>query len=452
MWKFRSRVDLRRLMKARFLKIRRAFVEEEKGASAIVLALLLPIIIGGLAFGAELGFWHESQRRLQNAADTAAHAAGIQVLQGFKTQTHLDDTVSRVAHEGGFNLDPAFGSFSVLTPPAVGAYAGDARTVRVYLEQKLPRRFTGIFSTTPVTINAASTVLVTNGRPACVLSLAPDASQAVTASGSTSVTLTGCDIAANSIASDAVHTQGASSLTADCVSSVGGIDNTNGGITITDCPAMIENAPLTADPYADRPEPAVPVACATNAEKNEFATKPHQTKSPLPTSDSPIGLNLGKAYCSSSGTEHIQGTTILSPGVYVLNGGSWTVNSTATLTGTGVTIFLANGATFNINGGATIDLSAPTSGPYSGLVIYFARDNIGSSIINGGANFSLVGAVYGPKQNITFSGSTTGSDPGDCTQIIGFTVTFTGNSDFNTDCSGSGTTAINSAQSVRFVE
>lgn len=38
-----------------------------------------PIIIGGLAFGAELGGWQLTKRQIQNAAGTAAFAAGTQV-------------------------------------------------------------------------------------------------------------------------------------------------------------------------------------------------------------------------------------------------------------------------------------------------------------------------------------------------------------------------------------
>ncbi|MEZ5892759.1 MAG: hypothetical protein R3C58_06400 [Parvularculaceae bacterium] len=132
------------------------------------------------------------------------------------------------------------------------------------------------------------------------------------------------------------------------------------------------------------------------------------------------------------------------------------MNSGATLSGSNVTLYLAcNGpsdcATLDINGGATIDLSAPLTGTYKGIVIFFARDNNGSSKINGGSSFDLSGAVYGAKQNIEFSGSTTGSGPGKCSQVIGYTVTFTGNSGFNTDCSNSGTTEIRTAQSIKIV-
>jgi hypothetical protein len=228
-------------------------------------------------------------------------------------------------------------------------------------------------------------------------------------------------------------------------------------VTLNDCPAPIEHAPLTADPYADVAEPDVPLACASNGEKGELATNTNQTGSPPPTSGSPTNNNLGKAYCINS-TEQIHGTTNLSPGMYVIKckdavtSCTLKVNSTATIAGDGVTLYLAAGVRLDINGGATIDLSAPTTGDYAGLVVFFSRNSTGNSTINGGSSFSMVGAVYGTSQNIQFSGNTSGSAPGECTQVVGGTVEFIGNSDFNTDCSASGTRAIKTAQSIKIVE
>ncbi len=203
---------------------------------------------------------------------------------------------------------------------------------------------------------------------------------------------------------------------------------------------------MTADPYRNVAQPTVPATCASTTEKNKLLTNTHGTGNPKPTSGG--ASNLNAAYC---GGGNIQGRTNFSAGVYVLNGGAWRVNSTAELNGSGVTLFLTGGATLNINGGADVDLSAPTSGAYAGMLVFFDRANTGSSTINGGSNFSMVGAIYGAKQNIAFSGNTTGGSAGKCTQVIGYTVDFTGNSGFDTDCSASGTTAIMAAQSIKIV-
>lgn len=432
------------------------FRDENYGGAAIVMALMTPVIIGGLAFGAEVGGWELTKRQIQNAADTAAFAAGTQVRSG-ATIAVIESAAEAVAAESGYDGGPS--GVVVEYPPATAPNAvdgtnpnGNNNYVYVTLTQTAERRFTKFFASgsDSVTFVSSALVNVENGRPACVLSLHASASGAVTATGSTAVTLTGCDVAANSLSSSAVTVSGSANITTDCVSAVGGVSATS-GLNMTECSEAIENAPLTADPYRYVTEPTVPTTCASNTEKNKFLTNNNQTASPKSTFGNPNSINA--AYC---GGGNIHGTTNLDSGVYVLKGGTWKVNSTATLNGAGVTLYLAcNGpsdcATLDINGGATINLTAPLTGTYKGIVIFFARDNTGSSKINGGSNFDLAGAVYGAKQNIEFSGSTTGSGPGRCSQVIGYTVQFTGNAGFNTDCSNSGTTEIRTAQSIKIV-
>ena len=46
------------------------FAADTSGGAAIILALTLPIVIGGLGLGVEVGLWYQTERRLQTAADT----------------------------------------------------------------------------------------------------------------------------------------------------------------------------------------------------------------------------------------------------------------------------------------------------------------------------------------------------------------------------------------------
>lgn len=447
-----------------------AYLENVYGGAAIVMALMTPIIIGGLAFGAEVGYWELTKRRTQNAADVAAFAAGTQVRSG-KSGSDLDTAALDVAEESGFEsgangLELQYPPTSAplvndsLNPGTMVDPNGDSEYVYVVLTETVQRNFTRYFARGSNSIDIVSEAVarIQNGRPACVLSLAPNSSDAINVAGNTDVTLTGCDLAANSLSSEAVTQDGNADLTADCISTVGGTDfNNPNNVTLNDCGAPIENAPYTPDPYRNVAQPNTSLPCASftggpNSEFSQFATGNNRIGNALPSSDSPTGNNLNKKYCpSGNGTQQIQGITNLAPGTYILDGGDWSVTSSATIIGDGVTLFLTNNATLHISANATVDLSAPTSGQYSGLVIFYDRNNTGDSVINGGANFSLVGAVYGVKQDITFSGNTTGSGPGECTQIIGYTVHFTGNSDFNTTCSASGTTAILAGQSIKIV-
>ena len=116
----------------------------------------------------------------------------------------------------------------------------------------------------------------------------------------------------------------------------------------------------------------------------------------------------------------IRRTVNMAPGVYVIDGGTLSINSTATVNGTGVTFYLTNGATVSMNGGASIHLGAPTSGAYSGVLMFVGRSepyNSGS-IVNG--------AIYAANGNVRMNG--TSSFGGGCTQIVARTIEFSGNS------------------------
>ena len=53
----------------------RAFAANEDGASIIVIGLTLPVLVGAMGLAAEVGYWRQHQRDMQNAADAAAIAA-----------------------------------------------------------------------------------------------------------------------------------------------------------------------------------------------------------------------------------------------------------------------------------------------------------------------------------------------------------------------------------------
>lgn len=418
----------------------RRFVREKKGSTAITMAILTPIIIAGLAFGAEYSYFEHQKRRLQNAADSAAFAAATQLRSGLTT-TEMRTAALTIAEESGYDNSAVGASLTLTSPPTSGAYAGDVGAVHVALSQTVDRKFSALYNSRGLVMPVEAVAQVRNGRPACVLALAPAAPEAIDVQGSTDVTLTGCDIAANSIASDALSMQGTAKLETDCISTVG-TSVTTGNLTLNDCPEPIENAPVTPDPYKDRPEPpAATTSCQSN--NNDWTKSNGKPKT-------------GNKYCAASGTIAINDTiTVQKTGGYdwvILSGGTWKFNATSVFEAIGVTLFLTDGAVLDINGGADFTLKAPTSGDYSGLAVYIDDDDTSSHKLNGGSDFSIVGAVYGAQAHIEFTGNTTGSGPGECTQVIGYTVKFSGNSDFDTDCTASGTTEIRVAKSIRVVE
>jgi hypothetical protein len=144
----------------------------------------------------------------------------------------------------------------------------------------------------------------------------------------------------------------------------------------------------------------------------------------------------------------------MSAGVYVIAGnsnGGFTVAGGSQVTGTGVTIVLtgsgSNYATANINNGATVNLSAPSTGATAGLV-FFADPNSPStpgSTFGGGSQMTLTGALYFPSQTVNYQNGT--NTTATCTQLIAWLIVFQGGASFNSNCANTGVGTIGASPS-----
>ncbi len=283
-------------------------------------------------------------------------------------------------------------------------------------------RFMGVMGYSKLHVAAHSAALSYRDGLGCVLSLDPHASGAATGQGSTNVVLNGCSLYDNSDNATALTVSGSAQITA---LSVGVVGNLTGAANITTTQGIRTGVGAVADPYIDASFPPVS-GCTTQ----NFTAK------------NPITINPG-VYCG--GMKLNAGAEVaLSPGIYYLDGGDLTVNGGATLTGDGVTLVFTsknrNGfATASINGNATVNLKPPKSGGTAGIVLFGDRNMpTGTSFtFNGGAAQYLGGAIYLPKGAVSFSGGASTSTG--CTQLIGNTVTFTGDSSFAINCNSYGT-------------
>lgn len=410
---------------------------DSRGSVAVLAAVLFPVIIGGIGLGAETGYWYVKQRQLQHTADIAAHAAGTRKRAG-DSSANIRAAALQIARKAGF--DPAAGTLTVNTPPASGTNQADPDALEVLLSSQVPRLFSSIFSRNPVVMQARAVALVRDGTQACVLALSPSASGAVTLSGSSLVDLNGCDLASNSLASNSILMSGGSaSLAAGCVYAVGEIVETT-RLTLTECTSVKEYAPVTADPYANVPEPAN-VACDGRTDLSDTTV--------TPTLVHPSGMSAMR-FCAGL---HVTGTVTFNPGLYIISGGTFSANANSHINGTGVTFFIASSSTARLNGTAELDLSPPTTGPYSGLIFFGSRSGVGlTNQVNGNSGSIVDGAVYFPASAIEFSGNSKVSGGGGCTQVIGFTVTLTGNSSLRSSCALSGTRTLLANRFVRLVE
>jgi hypothetical protein len=248
------------------------------------------------------------------------------------------------------------------------------------------------------------------------------------------VVLNGCSLYDNSDNTTALTVGGSAQITA---LSVGVVGNLTGRSNITTTNGIWTGMGAVADPYATASFPTF-----SGCTEQNFTAK------------DTIKINPG-VYCG--GIKLNAGANVtLNPGIYYLDGGDLNVNGGAALAGSDVTLVFTSQsrnsfATASINGNATINLTPPKTGSTSGIVIFGDRRMpVGTAFtFNGGATQYLGGAIYLPKAAVTFSGGASTST--NCTQLIGNTVTFTGNSGFALNCNNYGTKPF-SAQILRITQ
>lgn len=414
-----------------FRRVFRRFCDGKGGNVATIFAFTLPIVVGGAGLGVETSYWYYSSLKLQAIADAAAYAGALEKVQGSDTATITAAATTSAASNG-----LGGGTVVVNTPPTSGPNTAK-KAVEVILNQNLDRMFTSIFTQTKVPERARAVALITDASKACVLALNQSASQAALFSGSSSVKFNGCSVMSDSMANDAIKVQGSAGLQTDCLISVGGVSLNNPVTTV--CKAPITQALPAADPFSNLPAPTASGSC-----QKVNNGKTTQT------------LKSG-TYCSGM---DLSGNVALSPGVYVVQG-NLKINAGAVITCTtpcydgvtdGVTIYMAGSNTVSINGNASVNLSAPTSGTYSGVLFYGDRTGTAAqSTFNGTADSHLTGAIYFPRQKVNYLGNFSGQKG--CTQVVADTIQWSGNSTINQNCKDLGMgDGIPAAPSVAIVE
>jgi len=389
----------------------RRFLADRRANTAILFGLSLPVVVGTAGLGVETGYWYFKQRELQTAADVAAVAGAVE-KRGGQPDSKITSAALIEAVEHGF--DQGAGTIEVNTPPSAGSYQ-DNRSVEVLLTMPTTRFFSKIFSNDEVTLHTRGVARYEDGGQACILALDPEASGAVTFTGNAVSFINGCNVMSNSLDDSSLIVTGSADITVPCALAAGGT-SVDDGLTLTDCPEPQSNVPPAADPFKDLPEPDLTGPCMTMPSGNGAAT-----------------LSPGR-YC---GGGNLKGDKTFSPGVYVIDGGDFKINSGANVTGDGVTFFFTNDSTADFNGNATIQLAAPTGGTYKGILMYGDDDNIdNSNKFNGTASSEFTGALYFPNQSVEYLGNFSGDNG--CLRIVARTINFTGSANLNADCSAAG--------------
>jgi Flp pilus assembly protein TadG len=401
-------------------------LRSERGNVAVVFALCAPIVVGGAALSAETSFDYYRKVRLQSAADAAAYTGALENRIGSSVAT-IEEAATAAAAANGWSA--ADGTIDVNTPPSSGAETS-TRAVEVIVTRNVPRFFTALFTDVPIVARARSVAIYETNGNACVLALNRTASPGVEVTGSSRLILNGCDVMSNSSASDSVKVGGAGALEADCVSATGGI-SAGGGLTLKKCSAVTPQQPRVRDPFGHLALPTNYGAQQTLPNQGGFVQQGYY----------PGGMNFGnnKSYT-------------LEPGVYVVGGSGVSTGAHTVVTSQGgVTFILLGSAGINMNSNGSMTLTAPSTGPYAGILFFADRSSTGGTFkFNGTPTSSFTGDLYLPTKRVEYNGNFAGA--GGCMHLIADTVSWSGNADISVDCTNRGMAGIPSTQNVRLVQ
>jgi hypothetical protein len=359
--------------------------DNQKGAAVVMFALMLPVFIGGLGLAIDAGAMYEQNRRMQTAADAAAMAAA-QEVRALNVGSY-EDAALNGAEANGYVRAGAIG-IEVRNPPTTGAFKGDAEYVEVVVSEPQPLFFMTMFKNSADTIRARA-VAGTSPNDTCLLVKNATAAKAFDATGNATVRFEGCSIHVNSGHGSAASATGSATVEASSVNVVGGSNGENFN------PDPYTGAEAMVDPLASFTMPA-PGTCTFTSKQIIMTSRT---------------LNPG-TYCG--GIElRSQAKVKFNPGTYYLVGGGLNANAGAALTGTGVTFVNTEKKPSYaydriwINGGAAIDLSAPTSGIWQGILFYQDPkiNSTKQNVFNGGAGMTLTGIVYFPTTSTKISGN-----------------------------------------------
>ncbi|MEK9279703.1 MULTISPECIES: pilus assembly protein TadG-related protein [unclassified Bradyrhizobium] len=414
----------------------RQFARDQSGSYVIISALLMPVLVGTAGLGTEVGWWYYKHKNMQSAADSGAVSAATAASAG----TDLLSEANAVTANYGYTNAVNNVTVTVNQPPKTGNFTSNPQAVEVIVSQPQPRLLSALFGSDPVLITARAVALPNSGT-GCVLALNASASPAVNVSGGNQLNLIKCNLYSNSSASPSLNVAGSASVSANQVGVVGDV---SGASSITATNGIKTHILAVADPYANVSPPSEP-SC-DNKKYTINANGKTNSLDPGCYSGS-ITVNAGATLNLNPGN--------LNPAIYYLDGANLSVAGNATITGNNVTLVFtgsgSNWGTASIGSNATINLTAPTTGSTKGIVMYGDRNMPAGTAFNltGGSTQNFGGAIYLPKANLSFSGGNGTSTS--CTKIIADTLTFSGTSNLQVNCTALGTATIGS-QTAQLIE
>ncbi len=382
----------------------RNFLKDDSGQFAVITALMAVPLLVCVAIAIESTSKIRKNRSLQSALDSAALAA---VIPGNLT----------IAEREAFAEQVFFENFKTENGVKVETTATNSR-VDISAELVQENLFIDLMDRSNSIVGAKATAVRTVEDVICVMTLDENETDSLRFEKDAKFSAPNCSIQVNSNARHAMSSNGNFIPEANSICIVGGARGRIPNDVKTDC------APV-ADPYAGKfqtsnmPCDFGPVSYFDFSSYQEVMTVGEQ-----------VAVRKPGVYCDGL---HIYDSTVkFEPGTYIIKDGPLTVGHNSKIYGDGVTfVFTGNDSVLYTYENVEMDLKAPKTGNYAGLIFFQDRNSSAgeTSIIKGGVNMKLVGTMYFPTQNLFIGGYGTMGASSPAMAFIANNITFTSDID-----------------------
>lgn len=377
---------------------------DESGQILIMGAISMAMLMAVMALGVDIGYMRYEQVRLQSAADSAAIAAGLElgacsnvVCPTMTTAAEealieagiTTSTISPTSNQCTVSKSKSLAMIVNVSPCVLGSSDpnnGNVNMAEVVLTEPEGTFFGRTFGIPTFNLvaraEAGETETLNSGGGNCVYTK----SLAFNSSDGT-FTLTNCGIYDNGN----LQTDNGDAVTASTFLYYGSWSPNNCNNTCVWKLGESETQPThTTTPQSD------PLAGLTQPTKPATSTTNTQT----PNS----GVTLQPGYYPNGFNLNSNVTVTLAPGVYYM-GGSINVDSGATLTGSGVTLFFASGS-LQPNSGSVVQITAPTTstnGSNANMAVWESKTNSTGMDLDASSTSYINGIVYLPDATLTLN-------------------------------------------------
>jgi Flp pilus assembly protein TadG len=407
----------------------RAFLENEDGASIVFIGLTLPALIGTMGLAAEVSYWRLHQRAMQNAADAAAITAATNAGSNYAAEGKA------AAAQTGFQDGTGYVSVAVANPGTAAGCTANCYTVTItdqvplFLSQVIGYRGSG-GNQGLTTLSASSVATSIAAYGYCVFALAGSGKQGITSNGASNANLQGCNIMSNTGATCHGHNLNAS---------VGNAHGTNNGCGNT----QNSNMAAMTDSFASLASKIPSNSCMS------YPQEPTKKNDPLlPASNQLSGTYTTGGSQVLCGDQQLTDNTTINNTVLVIENGQLDTNG-FTLHGSNLTIIFSgtsgNSYQHIPTGGGTLDISAPTSGNWSGVAMYqdpALTQGVDMWAAGNSPTWNISGLVYLPHSSVTLSGAVNKSSTGQaCFELVVDNLTINGTGSIfqnDTQCAAAG--------------